>query len=364
MSTAVIIKGNPEYIDDNQRADQFYQELRRLLEKEGYQVRVHDGEPHTTPDEADVWVGHSRGADRLRFAPDDTVTIAIGTRDGVSHPMDQAYKRGSEPNWAHFALTRGMRNEITSQLPGSADKTASMTKRALEDKEDDELIQEWKQREDQEAYDELQRRHKGMVYQQTNKYQASPVPQPALEAEGWKHFDDAVEGYDPEAGAQFPTYLNYRLRKVDRFNKNYQNIARIPEGTARKIGDYDRARESLEHEHGRQASTDEIAEKAGIDPREAERLEKGRRQDLYEGKYEGEQLHDPAEAKGDQVLKDVRAELSDQEKEVYDHLTGHGDVEKVESKQELAKKLGLSPGRVSQISTGISKKIKPHLHRV
>lgn len=363
MKTAVIIKGNPEYVRDNKKAEKFYQEIRKILENEGFQVQFHDGEPHTVPDEADLWVGHSRGADRLRFAPDETHTVALGAEDGINHPMDQAAKRGGEPNWAHYSLTRKMRKAIKGEV-GEIEKTSSIRKTALKDADDDELIQKWQQEEHQPAYDELRNRHKGMVYQQTNKYQASPVPQDALETQGWIHFDEAVDNYDPNQGAQFPTYLNYRLRKLDRYNKKYQNVGRIPEARAAKIGDYNRAREDLEHELGRQPEAGEIAQKAGIDDNEVQRIEKGQRQDLYEGKYEGEQLHDPAEARGEQVLRDARHELTDQEKEVYDHLMGYGGKEKVESKQELAKKLGMSPGRVSQISGNVARKIKPHLHRV
>ena len=64
--TAVIIKGNPKFIDNNKDADSFYEEIKSFLEDLGFEVSFDKGEPYTSPDKADLWIGHSRGADRLR----------------------------------------------------------------------------------------------------------------------------------------------------------------------------------------------------------------------------------------------------------------------------------------------------------
>lgn len=240
-----------------------------------------------------------------------------------------------------------------------------MRKLAVKDMEDDELVNQWKKNDHQDAYDELSNRHKGMVYQQTNKYRASPVPQPALESQAWQHFDDAVNTYDPDAGAKFSTHLNYRLRKLDRYNKTYQNVARIPEELSYKIGDFDRSQNDLQNELGRQPTEDELAKRMGEDKGVVNRLRKSRRQDLYQGRFEGEQ-DDPnsLDPEADSLLRDIREELPEQEQEIYDHLTGYGGKKKFESKTELARKLGMSPGRLSQITRKISQKIKPHMHKL
>ena len=75
---AVIIKGNPKYIDANKDlADRFYQALAARLTELGYAVEFDPGEPNTEPPKADLWVGHSRGMDRLRFAPEQTRTLRV-----------------------------------------------------------------------------------------------------------------------------------------------------------------------------------------------------------------------------------------------------------------------------------------------
>jgi DNA-directed RNA polymerase beta subunit len=75
---AVIVKGNPYYIEGNPKADAFYDELARLVRANGYEPSFDAGEPDTLPDEsASLWVGHSRGQDRLRFAPKGVKTLAV-----------------------------------------------------------------------------------------------------------------------------------------------------------------------------------------------------------------------------------------------------------------------------------------------
>ena len=101
MKTAVIIKGNPELITGNEKADDFYKELKSFVEGLGFEVTFDAGEPFTLPKTADLWIGHSRGADRLRFAPEGTIVIGIGVPESVegnsfsvvNHPEDQLAHR-------------------------------------------------------------------------------------------------------------------------------------------------------------------------------------------------------------------------------------------------------------------------------
>lgn len=113
---AVIIKGNPKFIEGPHKeyADKFYGQLHDHIKNKGFDVEFHAGEPYTTPPPADLWVGHSRGADRLRFAAPDTKTIALGSsRPGaVNHPDDTVMGPGQEPTLAHYQFTDEMRKEL------------------------------------------------------------------------------------------------------------------------------------------------------------------------------------------------------------------------------------------------------------
>ena len=85
---AIIIKGNPKYLNKNKDiANNFYNNIKTMLEEKGYRVKFNNGEPYTQPENADLWVAHSRGIDRLKFANKNTKTIALQTKnenDGMS----------------------------------------------------------------------------------------------------------------------------------------------------------------------------------------------------------------------------------------------------------------------------------------
>lgn len=117
--TAVIIKGNPRWIRNSPDAAAFYSRLRNLLKSRGYSVSFDAGKPHTTPKAADLWIGHSRGADRLRFAPKGTKTLSIGSpvAGAINHPEDSARFAkggylGKPPGRGHYKITGNMMSKL------------------------------------------------------------------------------------------------------------------------------------------------------------------------------------------------------------------------------------------------------------
>jgi len=116
MKTAVIIKGNPRYIENNKRADLFYEDLKNFLISLNFKVSFDSGEPYTQPNKADVWIGHSRGADRLRFADPEIKTISIGStiENSINNKLDNFNEK--EPNDFHFILSDEMKEEIRNRL--------------------------------------------------------------------------------------------------------------------------------------------------------------------------------------------------------------------------------------------------------
>lgn len=94
---AVIVKGNPKYLEDPKMkplADKLYSDVAKMLKDRGYTVSEDPGLPMTSPDRsASLWVGHSRGIGRLRYAPEHTKTIELST---MAYP-------GPDPN--HYVLS-------------------------------------------------------------------------------------------------------------------------------------------------------------------------------------------------------------------------------------------------------------------
>jgi hypothetical protein len=117
--SVTIVKGNPKYVEGNKDADKFYAAIQTLLEEKGYRVAQDPGAEYTSPPEDDyAWIGHSRGVDRLRFAPKGMRTIGLGApefKDAINHPDDMP-EVGKEPTLAHYTLTDDMKRQILERL--------------------------------------------------------------------------------------------------------------------------------------------------------------------------------------------------------------------------------------------------------
>ena|SRR5579884_3790629 len=109
--TAIIIKGNPEFVENNELADRFYGELKNYIESLGFAVNFFQGSTEQKPPFADMWVGHSMGAENLKFASSYIRTINLGNPDGIFHPNDNVHDE-NPPNEFHFVLTDEMKEAI------------------------------------------------------------------------------------------------------------------------------------------------------------------------------------------------------------------------------------------------------------
>jgi len=130
--SVVLITGNPKHVQGNAAAEKFYREIEDVVRGTGATVKRDPGLAYTSPPKADVWVGHSMGVDRLRFAPKKTTTIAFGAPDAwaLRHPKDNAatFTPGSteKPNKWHYVLTEEMKNKLRASLSSSV-KIAAAT---------------------------------------------------------------------------------------------------------------------------------------------------------------------------------------------------------------------------------------------
>lgn len=115
---AIIVKGNPKYLrlpEVKPMAEQFYSDLHDRVASKGYEVRFDEGKPYTSPDEsAEVWIGHSRGADRLDYAPNHIKTIYLQTND-THHIHGIADRTGRGPK--HYQLSSRDLEALDSLMP-------------------------------------------------------------------------------------------------------------------------------------------------------------------------------------------------------------------------------------------------------
>lgn len=126
---AIIIKGNNKYTGNHRVkpiARAFYAEIQQILETKGYRVEFDAGLPYTVPKiYSDVWVAHSRGIDRLRFAPAGVKTIALQCKD-----HDLEFKGNSERGLSplHYELSdadRAALDALPAVQPGEKEDVGS-----------------------------------------------------------------------------------------------------------------------------------------------------------------------------------------------------------------------------------------------
>jgi len=113
--SAIIIHGNSKYEDKSKK---LYLDLEKILKASGYDKIEHDpGLDYTEPKKADVWIGFSRGENRLKFGPKNIKKISIGGTMGdynISNPKDseKCINDICIPNKHHFILTDKMKEEL------------------------------------------------------------------------------------------------------------------------------------------------------------------------------------------------------------------------------------------------------------
>jgi hypothetical protein len=116
-----IIKGNPAAMKGKEKAyDAFYQQVADLAAQHGRSVAYDEGLPKTVPPGGKIWIGHSRGADRLRFAPEGVETLRLDDYEQPTGNVDPL----SGLDDAHHTLSPEAVAAI-SKLLGGAQKAAS-----------------------------------------------------------------------------------------------------------------------------------------------------------------------------------------------------------------------------------------------
>lgn len=118
-----------------------------------------------------------------------------------------------------------------------------------------------------------------LLQSQINRYQHPSIPRSALEAEARKLALEAFKTYDPSK-AQLGTHVTNHQKHLQRYVLNYVNIGKIPENRALAVGKFQKIKQNLMEDLGREPNTIELADSLTWAPREVERMENELRKDL------------------------------------------------------------------------------------
>lgn len=205
-----------------------------------------------------------------------------------------------------------------------------------------ELWREWKKTNNPDTLNKLLDRLQPLIYREVSKWQGS-MPVAALESKGRMLTVEALQNYDPTRLAAIGTHVTSRLRKLSRHVYPYQNVARLPENKQLMYNTFMVAQNRLYDEHGRDPTTDEMADELSWNPRKVKDFSKsfGRRE-LVESEGAFMDSDDSPSALTDFFYHG----LSPEDQKLFEDITGY-NKKKTMSNAQLMRKYDLTQGRLS-----------------
>lgn len=97
---AVLVTGNPRYIN-KPIAVNYYKEIVNFLKSNGVDTIIDPGNDYTCPPKADFYIGHSRGASRIRCFERTAQAndfLRFGDIGGYIHPVDEEWQKSNPPS--------------------------------------------------------------------------------------------------------------------------------------------------------------------------------------------------------------------------------------------------------------------------
>lgn len=225
------------------------------------------------------------------------------------------------------------------------------------------MVREWKAmpigfQKDQKLT-EILKDMQGLIGTAVNKYRAAPIPLQTMELEARRIAVRALKEWQPGAGQKPSTYVRTRVDQgLFRWVNDNQRTARIPEHLVRDISPMFNAMNDLTSRFGREPSTAELADHMGLPVKHVSKLRKMLRSEKLTDQGLGMEdfKHDPDY---ERALLGYYS-LSEQEKIVFDYLTGSHGQPQLKPK-EIAQRINVAPSRITAIKKSIGKKLDTYL---
>jgi len=233
------------------------------------------------------------------------------------------------------------------------------------------MWKDWKESgEDSTKMEPLLQSLQPLIHKRTNQFAGRvPIRKEILRAEATRKTIEGLRKFDPSR-AQMHTYLTHELKGLRRYVVQHQNLSRITEDRANKIGPFLRAKDSLHERLNRAPTSVEIADYMKVPTKTVSLLELELRKDQPASLTAAAQLgEDPfvdETPRAREVIRLIKFELNPTEMQVFEYLTGDGGKPKITGTGEIAKVLSKSGSRwsdskVSQVKAGIAKKMNKWL---
>lgn len=211
-----------------------------------------------------------------------------------------------------------------------------------------EVWQKWKKTGEPGHLSELVRRYTPMIRRGAQSYYGSGIPQSVLDAEAASVAMEAFKNYDPAKGAKLSTYVMSYMPKVRGYVIEHQNIARIPEARALRIGHFKSTESDLTSKLGRKPSSHELADSLKWHPDDVAKMRRALRKERVAESTGSAMPEDRMERVG-ALIDYMHHELTGNEKVVFEHLYGLDGAPKLDTAEDIAKHTGMSVASVEKV---------------
>lgn len=195
----------------------------------------------------------------------------------------------------------------------------------------------------------------GQRHLQTAKTRGT-LPPSTIKADMIQNFHRAMETYDPNKG-QLNTHIGNHLRHTGRFVRSYSNIGKMPDPRSRLVWQYKDRETILTERLGRPPSSIEMADDLGISQKDIELLRTEIRKDIIvDPTTSGLGSIAPESPKAMEQLNFLHMELSPDQQNILEYTYGMHGRPAVDSNEELARIVGISPQKVRAIKRQIAKR--------
>lgn len=172
---------------------------------------------------------------------------------------------------------------------------------------------------------------------------------------------DAFKSYDPNKGTKLSTHLMTGMQPLIRHQREASSVTRVPERVAIDLYRLHNEHNRFRDEMSRDPSDTEIADRTGMSLKRIRHVRTFSGQDRAESALQDEDggMMMPGVAKADPHkiwLEYVHHDLGPIDQKIMEWKTGHNGSQILEN-QEIAKRLNLTPGAVSQRSSKIAAKV-------
>lgn len=217
---------------------------------------------------------------------------------------------------------------------------------------------QWKNTGAQEDYNKLLKEAEPVINSAITSY--APNSSPAVKSKAKVLASKAIKSYDPTKGTKLKTHLHVQLQPIQREAGTYSTVY-APERVRMDLSKLKQMQRQFFDEQGREPNDDELADFTGLSKKRLEHIRKFDRNLLPEGMLEetsdtGSGL--PRTQEAAYLWEDyVYNELGPKDKLIYDLKTGRHGGDPLGT-GDIARKLGISAGAVSQRLAKIASRIE------